>query len=84
MGRIKRTQYANQREQQAKNWNRRMLINRDGMVCGICKEPIEKMSDVTIDHIEPASKGGTDKLENLRLAHEFCNNQRGSGFFNER
>lgn len=81
MGRIKRTQYANQREQQTKSWNRRMLINRDGMVCGICQEPIEKMSDVTIDHIEPVRRGGTDKLENLRLAHEFCNTQRGSGFF---
>jgi hypothetical protein len=62
-------------------WTRKQLIKRDGMICGICKEPIAKLADITFDHVVPKSKGGSDKLENLRLAHEFCNTQRGSGFF---
>lgn len=64
-----------------REWSRRQLIRRDGMVCGLCKEPITSLSDVTIDHIDPRSKGGSDKLENLRLAHEGCNRERGAGFF---
>lgn len=65
-------------------WNRAALIKRDGMVCALCKEPILHMRDLTIDHVVPLARGGTDKLENLRLAHEFCNNQRGDGFFRDR
>jgi hypothetical protein len=30
-----------------------------------------------IDHIEPVWKGGTEALENLRLAHRLCNMKRG-------
>ncbi len=37
------------------------------------------MRDLTIDHIQPQSKGGTDRLDNLRLAHERCNRKRGNG-----
>lgn len=68
-------------EQAWREWSRRQLINRDGMICGLCKEPIETLDDVTIDHINPKSKGGSDKLTNLRLAHPGCNQERGAGFF---
>lgn len=32
-------------------WNRAALIKRDGTLCQLCKEPIDHMCDVTIDHI---------------------------------
>lgn len=67
-----------------RRWSRRQLIRRDGMICGLCQEPIESVKDITIDHIQPKCKGGSDKLENLRLAHEQCNRLRGEGFFSER
>jgi len=35
------------------------------------------MGDVTLDHIDPLSKGGLDCLENLRLDHRLCNMKRG-------
>ena len=31
------------------------------------------MKDITLDHHTPVSKGGTDEIENLRLAHSPCN-----------
>jgi len=68
-------------EQRAKEWNRKQLLRRDGAVCQLCLEPFEKVSEATLDHIQPVSKGGQDKIQNLRLVHEFCNRQRGAGFF---
>lgn len=62
-------------------WNRTQLLRRDGNVCQLCHEPMKDMSEVTIDHIQPVCEGGTDKLENLRLVHEACNQERGAGFF---
>lgn len=56
-----------------RRWNRNALINRFGCVCGVCKKPIEKMKDVTIDHIIPRARGGMDVLENMQLAHYACN-----------
>ena len=32
---------------------------------------------VTVDHILPVWNGGSDALENLRLAHRICNMRRG-------
>ena len=50
-----------------------------GDTCHICKEPIDpglprtsKMG-LTVDHIIPLSKGGSDEMDNLRPAHWICN-----------
>jgi len=40
------------------------LIARDGYVCS--QADCEVLTDLTIDHVVPVSKGGTDALENLR------------------
>lgn len=64
----------------------RALRRRDGDDCWLCKMPI----DFTItsrddpwhwsrDHFIPRSLGGSSALENLRLAHRWCNSRRGSG-----
>lgn len=58
-----------------------ILTERDGLKCQIyfCKDPytFTDKNFVTIDHIKPRSKGGTDDLENLCLAHFKCNNLKG-------
>lgn len=72
------------------NW-RSVLVDhlreRDGDDCGICGRPINftlpsgpKGSDggKSIDHIHPHSLGGSDELDNLRLAHWGCNRNRGN------
>lgn len=59
------------------------LFSRDGTACGICGGQLDrKVADehapdyVSIDHVVPLSKGGRDSVENLRLAHQRCNNER--------
>jgi 5-methylcytosine-specific restriction endonuclease McrA len=65
-------------------WNRTQLLRRDGNMCQLCQEPMTNMDEVTVDHIQPTSQGGTDRLDNLRLVHEGCNQERGPGFFLEK
>lgn len=46
-------------------------------LCWICKQKM-KLQTATVDHIIPVSKGGTDHISNLRLAHASCNQRRGN------
>ena len=58
------------------------LADRDGTDCQICLEPLDiskrgrEDDSVSVDHIIPVSYGGTEELENLRLAHLGCNRKR--------
>jgi len=49
------------------------LIKRDGLVCAKCSTA----ENLTVDHIIPISKGGTDDLDNLRLLCRSCNSKKG-------
>lgn len=49
------------------------LIDRDGCRCAECGSE----ADLTIDHIVPVSRGGTDDLGNLRLLCRPCNSKKG-------
>jgi len=64
---------------------RRLIARRDGIWfednalwvrCGICGKDLW-FGDATIDHIIPKSQGGSDKLEDLQLAHRECNKKKG-------
>lgn len=73
-------------------WHRRerwrlvtRLMARDGENCTICNKPLDRhLRDgdharyITFDHIVPRSHGGTDRPDNLRLAHQQCNRERGN------
>ena len=48
------------------------LFEKDGGTCGICGQKVE-MSNASIDHIIPVSKGGTHTWDNVQLAHYKCN-----------
>ena len=55
----------------------RKLIYGKTNICAICGKPITA-EDFTIDHIVPLSRGGNNKLENLRPTHEKCNLLKGN------
>lgn len=51
--------------------NKENISNWESKICGICYLLIE--GAFHIDHITPISKGGLHEIENLQLAHPFCN-----------
>ena len=53
------------------------LINRDGLICSLCKKPFLESEMITLDHKKPKSKGGSSSLNNLSLAHNYCNSVKG-------
>lgn len=50
-----------------------MLFNHEEIYCGICKQVIDDINELTIDHIQPLSKGGNNLKSNLQPAHRLCN-----------
>jgi 5-methylcytosine-specific restriction protein A len=52
---------------------RARVLARDRYVCGICGGP----GADAVDHVVPASLGGTNHPSNLRAAHASCNARRG-------
>lgn len=55
--------------------SRKNILRRDGNRCQYCGK---KAPDLTIDHIVPKSRGGTDSWENLVAACVRCNNRKGN------
>jgi 5-methylcytosine-specific restriction endonuclease McrA len=67
------------REQSTKSYREVIiyfLLDRDGINCGFCGEPVE-LDSVTLDHITPKFYGGKNRMDNLRLAHLLCNSSAG-------
>ena len=62
------------------------VYERDGWVCGICNEPVDKKlvwpdpRSKSLDHVKPLSKGGHHVLSNVQLAHLECNVRKGDEF----
>jgi HNH endonuclease len=48
-----------------------------GGMCLYCNKPIAA-ANLTIDHVEPVSKGGGGSIQNLVIAHKACNQEKGS------
>jgi 5-methylcytosine-specific restriction endonuclease McrA len=72
---VKKFHSQRRRSDFSKNYDRFMLalIQRDGYKCAICGT-IENLS---IDHIIPLSKGGSDEIENLRILCRTHNSEKG-------
>lgn len=65
----------------ARQWRIESIAKRDGFHCWLCGGGFHRNNGkgrVTLDHAIPKAKGGTNHLFNLRLAHEFCNHERGA------
>lgn len=46
------------------------------LLCWLCGQLILKESEISVDHVIPRSKGGTNVETNLQPAHILCNNIR--------
>ena len=51
---------------------------RDGLACVWCGCGVEEGESLTLDHLKPCSKGGTNEAENLVTACRRCNSSRGN------
>lgn len=59
------------------------LVERDGGKCRLCEAETDydnpqSYVELTIDHIVPLAKGGTNDLENLQLLCRSCNCKKGA------
>ena len=58
------------------------VVRTYGSNCHICQQPIDpslprtSKLGLTVDHVIPLSKGGSDTIDNLRPAHWSCNNRK--------
>ena len=50
------------------------LVERDGEKCCNCGAT----NNLAVDHIVPISRGGTNKMDNLRLLCKLCNSEKGA------
>jgi hypothetical protein len=62
--------------------------HHDGWVCGICQDPgrlvdpspgAPRALSPSVDHVVAVSRGGPHTRDNARIAHLWCNVERGSG-----
>lgn len=59
----------------------RRLIQRDGLICGICKEHLNSDPfDGGIVHIDHKIPNGNNHISNLQLSHKSCNLAKGNRF----
>ena len=54
------------------DYEKKTVYARGDGRCGICGRPVA-FKNMTIDHIVPLSKGGTNDFENLQPACSLCN-----------
>src|SRR5690349_20242374 len=52
------------------------IIERDCATCYMCHRKLA-FEEITLDHVRPRSRGGSEEDENLRVACEPCNNRKG-------
>lgn len=69
-------------EWQGMNWIRQekrlAIYLRDGLACAYCGDSIESGASLSLDHLKPASKGGSNHESNLVTCCERCNKSRGN------
>ena len=56
---------------------RAMVLLRDGYQCAYCGKHGER-ADLTLDHVTPWSRGGSDDASNLVAACRRCNSKKGA------
>lgn len=77
-----RVRRARERNAPSEPYTTEQVFNKTNGICGICGKKIRLGLDVgnpkrlTIDHIIPLSKGGTDYFDNVQPAHSICNSKK--------
>lgn len=49
------------------------IIERDGMVCHLCRLDIDSLDDLHFDHVVPLARDGEHSMANIKPAHAGCN-----------
>lgn len=49
------------------------ILERNGMTCWICTQPIRSFEHLDFDHVVPLSRGGEHSSSNIRPSHAWCN-----------
>ena len=64
------------------NWIRQekrlAIYLRDGLSCAYCGASVEDGTQMTLDHVKPDSKGGSNDVTNLVTCCSRCNSARGN------
>jgi len=63
-----------------KQTKKHQLVDEYGSYCWWCGNSM-LIDKLTIEHLRPKSRGGSNSLENLRLACLTCNRSRGNSLF---
>lgn len=63
---------ARDRMRRTPDWTKRGVLERDGFICGYCREP----GAGTVDHITPVSQGGKSTWRNTVAACQPCNGRK--------
>lgn len=58
--------------------NKSRVWHKSKKKCHLCGKGVD-LSIATIDHLIPVSSGGSNRIENLAIAHARCNRKRGNG-----
>ena len=62
------------------NWIRRekrlAIYLRDGLACIYCRDGVEDEAKLTLDHLRPYAKGGSNEASNLVACCHRCNSRR--------
>ena len=51
--------------------------------CYLCGKPIERKEDFSLEHKNPASRGGANSPNNWCPSHKSCNNEKGALTYEE-
>jgi 5-methylcytosine-specific restriction endonuclease McrA len=63
--------------QQSRALSRKNILLRDRYTCQYCHRPLPS-GELTLDHVQPRSRGGGSTWENLVACCHPCNNRKGS------
>jgi hypothetical protein len=80
----RRTRRARANAVSHERYTRSQIVDRDGSSCALCLDPIDlsiaypHRASASVDHRTPLSRGGTDTLTNVQLAHLSCNWAKGN------
>ena len=50
-----------------------LLMKRTQCTCEYCQEDITERSNLTLDHVVPLSKGGSNEVDNILISCTECN-----------
>ena len=78
MGNTKPARKRNQGSHWIRPEKRLAIYLRDGLACAYCGATIEDGARLTLDHLRPVSRGGSNEASNLVTCCCKCNSSRGN------